>query len=89
MYVREKNNKNVRVSTPDIFPRVCAVDLSWQELAAMDDVAPYICGAVVADGPVFPGATWRGSMTVDETICPNAQYSVVSMLSEYSSNLLL
>lgn len=61
--------------------------LSRQELAASRAVAPYICGAVVADGPLFPGETWRGTMEVDEHICPNAQYSVVSMLSEYSPRL--
>lgn len=56
--------------------------LSWQELAASEEVAPYICGVAVADGPVFPGNTWRGTMMVDEYLCPNPQYSVVSMLSE-------
>lgn len=56
--------------------------LSRQELAASPDVAPYICGAVVADGPVFPGETWRGTLEVDEHVCPNAKYSVVTMLSE-------
>eukprot|EP00752_Nemacystus_decipiens_P012941 g11454.t1 len=49
------------------------------ELAETEEVAPYICGAVVADGPVFPGETWRGTMTVDDD-CHNPQYSVVSML---------
>eukprot|EP00903_Cladosiphon_okamuranus_P016817 g15509.t1 len=50
------------------------------ELAASEGVAPYICGAVVADGPLFPGETWRGSMMVDEIICPDAVYSAVTML---------
>eukprot|EP00903_Cladosiphon_okamuranus_P016239 g14981.t1 len=50
------------------------------ELAESEAVAPYVCGAVVADGPVFPGETWRGTMEVDEELCPDAQYSVVTML---------
>lgn len=50
------------------------------ELLESYDVAPYICGSVVADGPLFPGETWRGTMKVDESICPNAVYSVVTML---------
>ncbi len=54
-----------------------------QELAGMESVAPYVCGATVAEGPVFPGETWRGTMMVDESVCPNAVYSVVSMLSKF------
>ncbi|CAN0195134.1 unnamed protein product [Scytosiphon promiscuus] len=50
------------------------------DLAAAESVAPFICGAAVAEGPLFPGETWRGTMTVDEDICPDAVYSVVSML---------
>ncbi|CAM9774326.1 unnamed protein product [Ectocarpus fasciculatus] len=50
------------------------------ELAASEDVAPYICGAVVAEGPVFPGQTWRGQLDVNRDICPDPVYSVVSML---------
>lgn len=53
-----------------------------QELAAAESVAPFICGAAVAEGPLFPGETWRGTLMVDEDICPDAIYSVVSMLSE-------
>lgn len=45
-------------------------------------MAPFICGAVVADGPLFPGETWRGTMMVDESVCPDAVYSAVTMLSE-------
>lgn len=58
-----------------------------QELAASEDVAPYICGAVVAEGPVFPGQTWRGQLDVNRDICPDPVYSVVSMLSECASHL--
>ncbi|CAM9484133.1 unnamed protein product [Ectocarpus sp. 12 AP-2014] len=50
------------------------------ELLASEDVEPYICGGVMGEAPLFPGDTWRGIMTVDESICPGAQYSVVSML---------
>ncbi|CAM9326079.1 unnamed protein product [Ectocarpus sp. 8 AP-2014] len=50
------------------------------ELSESSDVAPYICGAVVAEGPVFPGETWRGQLDVDPYICPNPVYSVVTML---------
>ncbi|CAM9611996.1 unnamed protein product [Ectocarpus sp. 8 AP-2014] len=50
------------------------------ELLASEDVEPYICGGVMGEAPLFPGDTWRGVMTVDESICPDAQYSVVSML---------
>ena len=53
-----------------------------QELAASESVAPYICGAAVADAPLFPGETWRATLTVDESVCPDAVYSVVTMLSE-------
>lgn len=49
----------------------------------MESVARYICGAAVAEGPVFPGETWRGNMMVDESVCPDAVYSVVSMLSKF------
>lgn len=40
----------------------------------------------MGEGPLFPGDTWRGVMMVDESICPDAQYSVVSMLSESTSS---
>lgn len=61
-----------------------ALDLfSRQELAADPSVAPFICGAAVAEGPVGPGETWRGTLMVDETICPYPVYSVVSMLGEW------
>ncbi|CAN0559018.1 unnamed protein product, partial [Ectocarpus sp. 12 AP-2014] len=51
-----------------------------QELAASDGVAPFICGAVAGEGPVLPGETWRGTLTIDESVCPDPVYSVVSML---------
>eukprot|EP00903_Cladosiphon_okamuranus_P016262 g14998.t1 len=51
-----------------------------EELAESEAVAPFICGAVMAEGPVSPGEAWRGTMEVDTYICPNPQYSVVSML---------
>jgi len=55
-----------------------------QELAASDDVAPYICGAVVGDAPLFPGETTRLTLTVDEDICDDrAVFTLVGMLSEY------
>ncbi|CAM9660357.1 unnamed protein product [Ectocarpus sp. 12 AP-2014] len=50
------------------------------ELAASDGVAPFICGAVAGEGPVLPGETWRGTLTIDESVCPDPVYSVVSML---------
>ena len=53
-----------------------------KELAASESVAPYICGAAVAEAPVFPGETWSGTLMVDESVCPDAVYSVVTMLSE-------
>ncbi|CAN0352006.1 unnamed protein product [Pylaiella littoralis] len=49
-------------------------------LGASDEVFPFICGGVLSDVPVFPGETWRGFMMVDETICPDAVFSAVSML---------
>lgn len=62
--------------------RAASENGSHQELAASDGVAPYICGAVVAEGPLSPGETWRGQLDVDDDICPDAVYSVVSMLSK-------
>ncbi|CBJ48908.1 conserved unknown protein [Ectocarpus siliculosus] len=58
------------------------------ELVASADVAPYICGSVAGDAPVFPGETWRGTLTIDESVCPDPVYSVVSMLSTESNNEL-
>lgn len=47
-------------------------------------MAPFICGAVVADGVLFGGETWRGYMEVDTDICyGGAVFSLVSMLGEY------
>ena len=48
----------------------------------MDSVAPFICGAAVAEGPVAPGGTWRGTLMVDDSVCPDPVYSVVTMLGE-------
>ncbi|CAM9937812.1 unnamed protein product [Ectocarpus sp. 12 AP-2014] len=50
------------------------------ELAGLEDVAPFICGAVVAEGPLFPGETWSGEIVVDPHTCPDPVYSAVSML---------
>lgn len=40
------------------------------------------CGVVVADGPLLPGKTWRGTLEVDTDICKDPVYSVVGMLGE-------
>lgn len=54
-----------------------------QALAATANVAPYICGAAVSEGPLFPGETWRATFDVDTSICgDDAVFSVVTMLSE-------
>lgn len=53
-----------------------------QALAGSADVAPFICGAVVGDAVLPSGGTWRGTLEVDETICPDPVYSVVTMLGE-------
>ena len=57
-------------------------NLKPQALTESKDVAPYICGVVMADGPLFPGQTWRGQLDVDDDVCHDPVYSVVSMLSE-------
>lgn len=50
-------------------------------LAASPEVAPFICGAVAGEAPVFPGETWRGTMEVDTTVCgEDAVFSTVTML---------
>lgn len=59
----------------------------WQELAALESVAPFICGAVAGDAPLFPGETFRGTLEVDEEACPDAVYSAVTMLSELLGRL--
>lgn len=57
-----------------------------QALAASDDVSPYVCGAALADGLLFPGETWRGYMDVDTDLCyEGIVFSVVTMLSESTS----
>lgn len=56
-----------------------------QELGEEDSVAPYICGAVVADELLFGGQTWRGDMEVDMYACEKgAKFSLVGMLGECS-----
>lgn len=69
-----------RKAFPSTFLLFCLVPS--QELAGMDSVAPFICGAAVAEGPVAPGGTWRGTLMVDDSICPDPVYSVVTMLGE-------
>lgn len=61
----------------------CSALSPSQDLAADPAVAPYICGAVAADGPVAPGGTWRGTLMVDDAVCPDPVYSVVTMLGEW------
>lgn len=61
------------------------LDRCLQKLANDPSVLEKLCGAVVADGPVFPGETWRGTMEVDTDICKEPVYSMVGMLSELSS----
>lgn len=56
-----------------------------QEFGNSDDILPFLCGAVIADGPLAPGETWRGTMTVDEEICPDPVYTSYAMLGEYST----
>lgn len=50
---------------------------SCQALAASDDIARYICGSGASDGLFFYGETWRGTRTIDGSICPDVVYSVV------------
>lgn len=50
-----------------------------------DDVAPFICGAVIADDVLMSGDTWRGTMGVDLDVCgDDARFSMVAMLGECS-----
>ncbi|CAN0528784.1 unnamed protein product, partial [Ectocarpus sp. 12 AP-2014] len=58
------------------------------ELVASADVAPCACGSVAGDAPVFPGETWRGTLSIDESVGPDPVYSVVSMLSTEANNEL-
>lgn len=54
----------------------------------MPEVSPFICGAAVGDGPLFPGDTTRLTLAVDEDICDDsAVFSLVSMLSESAFRL--
>lgn len=54
-----------------------------QALAGEANVAPFVCGAVASDVPLFGGETWRGEMEVDLDACgDNPVFSMVGMLSE-------
>ena len=58
-------------------------------LAGSDEVAPFICGAAVDEAPLLPGETTRLSLMVDDEICgDDANFSLVSMLSEWQLGFL-
>lgn len=66
-----------------MYPVLSCVLTLLQGAGSDPAVAPFICGAVVADGPLFPGETFRGTMHVDTDICKEgAVFSIVAMLSE-------
>lgn len=55
-----------------------------QELAASESVAPFVCGAAVAEASLLPGETWRGLLEVDTDICGNdGVLTVLGMLGGY------
>ena len=55
-----------------------------QNLGEMNDIAPFVCGAVVGDTMLLPGETTRLILTVDEEFCDpdNIVFSLGSMLGE-------
>lgn len=91
----EKDLSHQRVPAPRIHHAFFCINLfspclvRWQALAADPSVAPFVCGAAVADAPVGPGGTWRGTLTVDDSVCPDPVYTVVSMLGEYCTGPLI